>query len=113
MYSVAKQESLPYANDFLIDSGDATSVCQQTLVGSLDGKPRGPGVELRSATGHQFTTTGNTTICLRSRDAVNVESDFQIAPNNTGLQRSIISVGQVCDSFNINTLRSAGVTILN
>ena len=40
-------------------------------------------------------------------------SDFQIAPKNTGLQRSIISVGQVCDRGNIITFRSTGGTILN
>ena len=71
MYSVTKQEYVPNANDFLIDSGAATSVFQQSLADSLGGKSRGPGVELRSATGHQFTTTGNTTICLRRRDGVN------------------------------------------
>ena len=72
MYSVTKQESVPIANDFLIDFGAATSVCQQSLADSLGGKPRGPGVELRSATRHQFTTTGNTTVCLRTRDGVSV-----------------------------------------
>ena len=113
MYSVTKQESVPIANDFLIDSGAATSVCQQSLADSLGGKLRGPGVELRTATGHQFTTAGNTTICLRTRDGVNVASDFQIAPKNTGLQRSIISLGQVCDRGNIITFRGAGGTILN
>ena len=75
MSSMTKQESVPIANDFLIDSGAATSVCQQSLADSLGGKPRGPGVELRSATGHPFTTTGNTTICLRTRDGVNVAKD--------------------------------------
>ena len=113
MYSVTKRESVPNANDFLIDSGVATSVCQQSLADSLGGKPRGHGVELRSATGHQFTTTGNTTICLRTRHGVNVASDFQIAPKNTGFQRPIISVGQVCDRGSIVTFRSAGGTILN
>ena len=113
MYSVTKQESVPIANDFLIDSGAATSVCQQSLANSLGGKPRGPGVELKSATGHQFTTTGNTTICSHTRDGVNVASDFQIAPKNTGLQRSIISVGQVCGRGNLITFRSTGGTILN
>ena len=54
-------------NDFLIDSGAATSVSQQSLADSLGGKPRGLGVEVSSATKHQFTTTGNTTICLRTR----------------------------------------------
>ena len=98
MYAV----SIPNTNDFLIDSGAATSVCQQSLADSLGGKPRG----------HQFTTTGNTTICLRTREGVNVSSDFQIAPKDTGLQRSIVSVGQVCDRGNIITFRSTGGTIL-
>ena len=40
-------------------------------------------------------------------------SDFQIARKKTGLQRSIISVGQVCDRGNIITFRSTGGTILN
>ena len=70
-------------------------------------------MELRSATGHQFTTTGNTTNCLRTGDGVNVASDFQIATKNTGLQRSIISVGQVCDRGNIITFRSTGGMIFN
>ena len=86
-------------NDFLIDSRAATSVCQQSLVDSLGEIPRGPGVELISATGHQFMTTGNTTICLRTRDGINVSA--------------IISVGQVCDRGNIFTFRSTGGTILN
>ena len=47
MYSVTKQESVPNANDFLISSGAATSVCQQSLADSLGGKPRGPVVEAR------------------------------------------------------------------
>ena len=113
MHAVTKQESVPNVNAFLIDSGAAASVCQQSLADSLGGKPRGPGVELRSATGHQFTTAGNTTICLRTRDGVTVSSIFQIAPQNTGLQRSIISVGQVCDRGNIITFRSTGGTIPN
>ena len=70
-------------------------------------------MELRSATGRQFITTGNTTTSLRTRDGVNVAGDFQIAPKNTGLQRSVISFGQVCDRGNIITFRSKGGTILN
>ena len=70
-------------------------------------------MELRSATGHQVTTTGNTTICLRTGDGVNVARDFQIAPKNSGLQRSVISVGQVCDRGNIITFRSTGGETLN
>ena len=65
LYSVTEKESV--LNDFLIDSGAATSVSQQSLADSLGGKLKGLGVELRSATKHQFTTTSNTTICLRTR----------------------------------------------
>ena len=36
-----------------------------------------------------------------------------MAPRDTGLQRSITSVGKVCDKVNIITLRSTGGTILN
>ena len=60
LYVVSKRE--PSREEFLIDSGAAT-VCRQSVADSLGGKPRGPGVDLGSATGHQFTTTGNTTIC--------------------------------------------------
>ena len=94
VYSVTRQEPV-HNGEFLIESGAATSVCQQSLADSLGGKPNGPGITLRSATGHQFTTTGNTTICLHTRDGVNVSGDFQIAPKNSGLLRSVISVGQV------------------
>ena len=88
VYSVTRQE--PVRNgEVLIESGAATSVCPQSLANSSGGKPNGRGIELRSATGHQFTTMGNT------RDGINVSGDFQIAPKNSGLQRSIISVGQV------------------
>ena len=111
LYSVTKRQ--PSREEFLIDSGAATSVCQQSLADSLGGKPRGPGVELRSATGHQFTTPGNTTMCLRTRDGVNVAGDFQIAPKSTGLQGSVISVGQVCDRGNNITFSSTGGRILN
>ena len=38
---------------------------------------------------------------------------FRFAPKNSGLQRSIISVGQVCDRGNIITFRSTGGTIPN
>ena len=44
---------------------------------------------------------------------INVASDFQIAPNDTGLQKSIISVEQVCDKGNIINFRSIGGTVLN
>ena len=73
LYSVTKHGSIH--NDFLFDFGAATSVRQQSLADSMGGKPSGPGVELRSATRHQFTTTGNTTICLRTRDGTNVAGD--------------------------------------
>ena len=58
-------------------------------------------MELGSATRHQFTSAGNTTMCLRTRDVINVAGDIQSAPKDTGLQKSIISVGQVCDRGNI------------
>ena len=51
--------------------------------------------------------------CFRTGDGVNVASDFQVAPKNTGLQRSIFSVGQVCGRGNIISFRSTGGTILN
>ena len=96
LYPMTKREANRNA-DFLIDSGAATSVCQQSLAVSFGGKPNGLGMELRAATGHQFTAAGNTTICLHTRDGINVSGDFQIAPRISGLQRSIISDGQVCD----------------
>ena len=111
LYTVTKHE--PSYNDFLIDSGAATSECPQSLADSLGRKPSGPGVELRSVTGHRFTTTGNTTICLRTRGGINVSGDFQVAPKETRLQRSIIPVGQVCDRGNVIVFRIAGGTILN
>ena len=100
-------------NNFLIDSGAAISVCQQSLVDSLRGIPRGLGVELRTATGHQFTTNGNTTLSLRTRDGINVAGDVQIPPKDTGLHRSGTLVGQVCHRGNIITFRSTGGEILN
>ena len=66
-----------------------------------------------SGTQISFTTTGNTTICLRTPDAINVAGDFQMALQKTGLQRSVISVGQVCEKCNIIKFRSTGGTILN
>ena len=112
VYSVTWLE--PVCNrDFLIDSGAATSVCQQSSADSLGGKSRGLGIERRSATGHQFTTTGNTTMCLHTRDGINVSGAFQIAPKNSGLQRSIPSVGQVCDRGIIITFRSTDGMIFN
>ena len=109
--AVTKRE--PSREDFMIDAGAATSVCQQSLADSLEAKPRRAGVEVRSATRHQFSTTGNTTICLRIRDGINMAGDFQIAPKDSGLLRSIIEVGQVCDRGNIITFRSTGGTTLS
>ena len=74
---------------------------------------RGLGAELGSATGHQFATAGNTTISSRTRDRINVAGDFRVALRDTGLQRSKISVGQVCNKDNIITPRITGGTILN
>ena len=45
--------------------------------------------------------------------SINVSGDFQIAPEDTGLQRCFISVGQVCDRGNIITFRSTSATILS
>ena len=68
-------------------------------------------IELRTATGHQFMATGNTTICLHMRGCINLLGDFLIAPQKFGLLRSIISVGQVCDRGSIT--RNTRGTILN
>ena len=78
MFSVANRES--NKNEFLFDSGAATSLCQQCFSDSLGGKPCGAGVDLRSATGPRFTTTGSTQIFMRTRRGVNVSGDFQIGP---------------------------------
>ena len=78
-WSVFGDEAESRNGEFLIESGAATSVCQQSLADSLGSKLSGLG----------------TTICLHTRDGLNVSGDFQIAPKNSGLQRSIISVGQV------------------
>ena len=79
LYSVTKRE--PRHCDFLVRSGAATfSVSTKSLADSLGGKPSGPEVERRSATGHQFTTTGNTTVCLRTRDGINVAETFRVRP---------------------------------
>ena len=52
MFSAANRESSK--NEFLFDSGAATSLCQQCFSDSLGGKPSGTGVELRSATIHHY-----------------------------------------------------------
>ena len=101
LYSVTKQESFLAANDFLIDSGAATSACQQSLADTED-------LEWSSVQPHDISSQR-----LATRDDVNVASHFQIALKNIGLQRSIISVGQVCDRGSVITFRSTGGTILN
>ena len=50
---------------------------------------------------------------MRTRDGVNVSGGFQIAPKTTGLQKSIMSVGQVADIDNIIAFRSSSGTISN
>ena len=50
-----------------------------------------------SVTGPRFITVSSTQIFMCTRHGVNVSRDLQIAPKTTGLQRSIISVGQVAD----------------
>ena len=69
-------------NEFLFDSGAATSLCQQCFSDSLGGKPSGAGVELRSATIHH---DGQHTDLH-----AHTSGDLQIAPKTTGQQRSII-----------------------
>ena len=49
LYSVTERE--PSREEFLIDSGAATSVCQQGLADIWKSKPRGRGVELMPSTG--------------------------------------------------------------
>ena len=83
MYSVTQQESVPDANGFLIDSGAATSVCQQSFFRLPGWKTQstwsGAQVSHRTSV-HDDWQHDN---CLRTRDGVNVASDFQIAPKNT------------------------------
>ena len=78
LYSLTKRE--PSREEFLIDSGAATSVCQQSLADSLGGKPNRLGVELGSATGHQFTTTANATICIRTETVSMLRATFRLRP---------------------------------
>ena len=49
--------------------------------------------------------------CLRTRDGINVAGDLQIVPKDARLQRSVISIGQVCNRGNIITFRSASRAI--
>ena len=114
MYSVTKQESVPNANDFLIDSGAATLVCQQES-GRQPGWKSQEGLEWSSSQPQDINSQRLATSQFAwAHETVSTwASDFQIAPKNTGLQRSIISVGQMCDRRNIITFRSTGGTILN
>ena len=100
-------------NEFLFDSGAATSLCQQCFSDSFGGKPSGAGVDLRSATGPRFTTTGSTQIFMRTRRGVNVSGDFQIGPKTTSLQRSLISVGRVADRGNSIVFHRSCGTMFN
>ena len=47
-------------------------------------------------------------ICMRTHDGVNLSGGFQIAPKTSGLQKLIMSVGQVADRSNIIAFRSSG-----
>ena len=94
-------------NDFP-DSGVATSVCRQNLTTVWMEKPRGLEVVPRSALDVRSRRLAARRIV--SRDGVTVAGNFQIAPKGIALQRSIISVGQVCDSGKIITFRSVGRT---
>ena len=100
LYSVTKRE--PSREAFLIVSGAATSVCQQSLADSLGGKPRRSwcGIQVNYWTSvHERPATRR---CACAHEMVSTSrDDFQIAPKNTGLdcRDQSYQVGQVCDGW--------------
>ncbi len=96
--------------DILIDSGAAMSVCaeQRGLT-----QPKGRGTALVSATRHRFNTLGAAAMVLDCVGGPSVQSMFQVAPKNSGLQNTIISVGEVTDKGNVVVFRSTGGSIVN
>ena len=54
-------------------------------------------MQLRSATGQSFYTSGSAHMCLHTREGIDLAGSFQVAPDDTGLHKSIISVGEVTD----------------
>ena len=70
-------------------------------------------MELRISNGSPVYDDGQHDDLHAYANGINVAGDFQIAPKDTGLQRSIISVGQVCERRKIFTFRSTGGSILN
>ncbi len=84
----------PEPGDILIDSGAAMSVCAEQR---SETQPKGHGTALRTATGHRFDTLGATTMVLDCEDGLSMQSRFQVAPKNSGLKNTIISVGEMTD----------------
>ena len=71
-------------------------------------------MELEWSSGRpRFITMGSTQIFMRTRRGVYVSGDFQIGPKTTGLQRSLISVGQVADRGNSMVFRRSSGTLFN
>ena len=102
LYSLTERKHVH--NDFLIDSGAATSVCQQSQVDSLGGIPRGLGVELRSATGHQFTTTGQyDDLLAHTRMVSTCLETFRSRPRLLDYRGLSSRWDRVCDRGNIFT----------
>ena len=77
-----------------VDSGAATQVCQQSLT-TWEENPDDP--EWCSGQPKDISSPRQATRRFALRDVINVAGDFQIARKDTGLLRSSISVGQVCD----------------
>ena len=103
MFSVTSREASDI--EFLVVSGVATPVCQQSLSDSLGGKPSGAGVQ---------DNDPPRWVAQRSSCAHVTESgDFRIAPRTLGMLEAVISVGQVADRGNVIVFRSSVGTIFN
>ena len=111
LYSVTKRE--PRHCDFLVDSGAATPVCQRKP-GRLPGR-KTQSLEWNADRPRDVSSRRLATqrFARALAHGINVAKDFQSAPKDTGLQRSVTSVGQVRDRGNIITFTSTGGTILN
>ena len=112
LFSVGYSETPePDVQDFLIDSGAAVGVCPASMVpGSVR---RGKGISLVSATGHGFTSEGETTVGMRTAGGLLLKGRFQVAPASTKLRRPIVSVSQVVDQGNEVIFNSQGGRIVN
>ena len=106
MYSVTRQETVRNG-DFLIDSGAATSLGGQLEVGQTQwtwhGAPVSHGTSIHDDGQHDD-------LLAHTRWYQRVER-LSDRTKKSGLQRSIISVGQVCERGNIITFRNAGNNI--